>query len=133
MLIDGPGGLCEALEDQACLKAVAALALEALVLLLNLEAEQGALDASQEEQEGEEACLVEDLRSSGSCMSRGQEPWCNGQRRLVGHHLFPILEASLTSTALQQSDRFSTKKLTALKMRYKSSNLELSSADSLHW
>ena len=27
---------------------------------------------------------MEDLRSSGSCMSRGQEPWCNGQRRLAG-------------------------------------------------
>ena len=67
MLIDGPGGLCEALEDQTCLKAVAALALEALVLLLNLEAEQGALDASQEEQEGEEAYLQEEER--GPCLS----------------------------------------------------------------
>ena len=59
-------GILEALEDQACLKAVAALALEALVLLLNLEAEQGALDASQEEQEGEEAYLQEEERGVGA-------------------------------------------------------------------
>lgn len=59
-------GIWEALEDQACLKAVAALALEALVLPLNLEAAQGALDVSQEEQEGEGAYLQEEERGVGA-------------------------------------------------------------------
>lgn len=49
-------GIWAALEDLACPKALEALALGALVLPLNLEAEQGALDASLEEQEGEGAC-----------------------------------------------------------------------------
>ena len=53
-------GIWEALEDQACPKALEALAWGASVLPLNLEVEQGALDASPEEQEGEGACPQEE-------------------------------------------------------------------------
>jgi len=49
-------GIWEALEGRACLKALEALVWGALVLPLNLEAGQGALGESLEEQEGEEAC-----------------------------------------------------------------------------
>jgi len=59
-------GILEALEDQACLRALEALAWGALVLPLNLEAEQGALDASPEEQEGEGACPQEEEQGVGA-------------------------------------------------------------------
>jgi len=59
-------GTLEALEDQACPKALEALAWGALVLPLNLVAEQGALDASPEEQEGEGACHQEEEQGVGA-------------------------------------------------------------------
>ena len=56
----------EALEDQACPRAMEALVLGASVLPLNLEVEQGALDVSPEEQEGEGASLQEEEQGVGA-------------------------------------------------------------------
>merc|ERR1719234_618626 len=58
-------GIWEALEGQACPKALAILAWEALALPLNLE-EEGALGGSLEEQEGEEACLQVEEQGVGA-------------------------------------------------------------------
>ena len=59
-------GIWEALEAQACPKALEVLAWEASALPLNLEEEQEALGGSLEEQEGGEACLQEEEQGVGA-------------------------------------------------------------------